>query len=163
MAEKEITDEKPIEGIQEALAGPSNYKFTSDNTTSQPTSSADFSSSLFVWREVNLPALQHSLETLCPTLVNCQKDALLSRKKLAEQTREFKKLNSEGQTEAIKPLLKSYQTEIDSLTKRAKSAENAVLSVRDRLQTASDPYPILEAVLVSSEDHECRSTVKQDY
>ncbi|UZJ52527.1 hypothetical protein CBS101457_001847 [Exobasidium rhododendri] len=147
MAEVEATEELPGQVVSESLAGPSNYNTTQSATEAPSSPSTDFSSSLFIWREVNLPALQHSLGTLCPTLVNSQKDALLSRKKLAEQTREFRKLDVEGQTEAIKPLLKSYQSEIDSLTKRAKSAENAVLSVRDRLQAASDPYPILEAVL----------------
>jgi homeobox protein cut-like len=108
---------------------------------------ADFSTSLARWREIQLPDVQADLESLLPSLVEAQKDALLSRKRLAEQTREFKKLNNESQPDAIKPLLKAYQSEIDSLTKRAKAAETAVLSVRDRLQGAADPYPILELVV----------------
>jgi hypothetical protein len=130
--------------FNQAIAGPSSYR-ADDNAA---TSASDFSSCLNTWREVNLPTLQSSLATLCPSLIESQKDALLSRKRLAEQTREFRKLSPESQAEAIKPLLKSYQSEIDSLTKRAKSAENAVLSVQDRLQLAKDPYPVLEAVLV---------------
>lgn len=128
---------------KESLAGPSKYL----NNEGLP-SATDFSSCLSTWREVNLPTLQNSLDTLCPTLIASQKDALLSRKRLAEQTREFRKLSPESQADAIKPLLKSYQAEIDSLTKRAKSAENAVLGVQDRLKSAIDPYPVLEAVLV---------------
>lgn len=124
--------------------GPSTKKNASGSGAA---AQANFSSSLAAWREIQLPALQADLETLRPTLIEAQKDALLSRKKLAEQTREFKKLETDAQPEAIKPLLKAYQAEIDSLTKRAKAAENAVLGVRDRLQTASDPYPILELVL----------------
>lgn len=119
---------------------------TSDQIASS-SKSTDFSSSLATWKEIGLPTIQSNLEQLCPTLIEAQKDALLSRKKLAEQTREFKKLSSDSQPEAIKPLLKAYQSEIDSLTKRAKAAENAVLSVKDRLQGASDPYPIFELVL----------------
>ncbi|MCO5563359.1 hypothetical protein L7F22_017000 [Adiantum nelumboides] len=145
MSEPESAEVAVEHAKSESLAGPSKYAATTQSSSSPP----DFSSSLSIWREVDLPVLQNSLETLCPTLISSQKDALLSRKRLAEQTREFKKLSIESQGEAIKPLLKSYQSEIDSLTKRAKSAENAVLSVRDRLQTATDPYPILEAVLVS--------------
>ncbi|MCO5565502.1 hypothetical protein L7F22_019176 [Adiantum nelumboides] len=117
------------------------------SNTASSSKTIDFSTSLATWREIALPTIQANLEQLCPTLIESQKDALLSRKKLAEQTREFKKLTSESQPEAIKPLLKAYQSEIDSLTKRAKAAENAVLSVKDRLQGASDPYPILELVL----------------
>lgn len=107
----------------------------------------DFSTSLSSWREIRLPELQQNLEALRPTLVDGQKEALISRKKLAEQTREFKKQNPEAQPELVKPLLKAYQSEIDNLTRRAKTAENAVLGVRDRLQNASDPYPLLEVVL----------------
>lgn len=116
-------------------------------TASSSSKTIDFSTSLATWREIALPTIQANLEQLCPSLIESQKDALLSRKKLAEQTREFKKLSSDSQPEAIKPLLKAYQSEIDSLTKRAKAAENAVLSVKDRLQGASDPYPIFELVL----------------
>lgn len=43
----------------------------------------------------------------------------------------------------------AYQTEIDSLTKRSKSAENAFLNVYKVLAEAPDPYPLLEAAVVS--------------
>lgn len=141
-AGQEIIDQ--LVGDNASFAGPSKYQ-----SKERLPSASDFSSCLSIWREVNLPILQNSLDTLCPTLIESQKDALLSRKRLAEHTREFRKLSLESQAEAIKPLLKSYQVEIDSLTKRAKSAENAVLGLQDRLQSAIDPYPVLEAVLVS--------------
>lgn len=41
----------------------------------------------------------------------------------------------------------AYQTEIDNLTKRSKSAENAFLSVYKVLAEAPDPYPLLEAAV----------------
>lgn len=131
-------------------AGPSDAHKTMPATaaaTAAAAPPADFSTALASWREIQLPGVQSSLETLCPSLIDAQKDALLSRKKLAEQTREYKKLPTEGQAEQIKPLLKAYQSEIDSLTKRAKAAENAVLGLRDRLQGAVDPYPLLELLL----------------
>ena len=43
----------------------------------------------------------------------------------------------------------AYQTEIDNLTKRSKSAENAFLNVYKVLAEAPDPYPLLEAAVVS--------------
>jgi homeobox protein cut-like len=43
---------------------------------------------------------------------------------------------------------KAYQTEIDSLTKRAKVAENAFLSAYKVLAEAPDPYPLLETAIV---------------
>ena len=42
----------------------------------------------------------------------------------------------------------AYQTEIDNLTKRSKSAENAFLNVYKVLAEAPDPYPLLEAAVV---------------
>lgn len=44
----------------------------------------------------------------------------------------------------------AYQTEVDNLTKRAKSAENAFLNVYKVLAEAPDPYPLLEAAVVRS-------------
>ena len=47
----------------------------------------------------------------------------------------------------------AYQTEIDNLTKRSKSAENAFLNVYKVLAEAPDPYPLLEAAVVSPIQH----------
>ena len=44
----------------------------------------------------------------------------------------------------------AYQTEIDNLTKRCKTAENAFLNVYKVLAEAPDPYPLLEAAVVRS-------------
>lgn len=80
---------------------------------------------------------------------------------------EFKKIPDEEKLTAFKGLLKgaplfrrtpmprltlcytAYQTEIDNLTKRSKSAENAFLNVYKVLAEAPDPYPLLEAAVVS--------------
>ena len=43
----------------------------------------------------------------------------------------------------------AYQTEIDNLTKRSKISENAFLSLYKKLAEAPDPYPLLEAAVVS--------------
>jgi hypothetical protein len=51
-------------------------------------------------------------------------------------------------TSAVLNIQEAYQTEIDSLTKRAKTAESAFLSVYKVIAEAPDPYPLLEAALV---------------
>jgi homeobox protein cut-like len=58
----------------------------------------------------------------------------------------------------------AYQTEIDSLTKRAKTAESAFLSVYKVIAEAPDPYPLLEAALVRvlDETQTLRSSRLQD-
>ncbi|PWN49756.1 hypothetical protein IE53DRAFT_317069 [Violaceomyces palustris] len=120
---------------------------------------SNFSSALSTWRETKLPEIQSTLRSLAPQLVESQKQALVSRKSLAEQTRGFKKLAGDEKLEAIKPLLKAYQQEIDALTLRSKSAENALLKLQaSTLCTAPDPYPLLEVILEQAESiHELES------
>ena len=48
---------------------------------------------------------------------------------------------------AIKVLLKAYQGEIDSLTRRSKMSETAFLNVYKLLSDAPDPYPLLDAAV----------------
>lgn len=42
----------------------------------------------------------------------------------------------------------AYQGEIDALTRRSKSAENAFLNVYKLLAEAPDPFPLLDAAVV---------------
>ncbi|ORX40652.1 CASP C terminal-domain-containing protein [Kockovaella imperatae] len=98
--------------------------------------------------EINLSDLQKSLDTTALELVDNQKDNMMGRKKLAEQTREFKKLPDDAEKfNAIKVLLKAYQSEIDSLTRRAKMSETSFLNVYKLLSDAPDPYPLLDAAV----------------
>ncbi|KAG8863525.1 hypothetical protein FRB96_008265 [Tulasnella sp. 330] len=60
---------------------------------------------------------------------------------------EFKKISEEEKGAAFKTLLKAYQTEIDSLTRRCKTSENAFLNVYKLLAEAPDPYPLLDAAV----------------
>ncbi|PWN43345.1 hypothetical protein IE81DRAFT_87548 [Ceraceosorus guamensis] len=121
---------------------------------------SDFSSVLSAWRDISLPSLTSHLAELSPSLVSTQTEALISRKKLAEQTREFRKLEDEAKIEAFKPLLKAYQAEIDALTNRARKAENAFLSVADRLKGAPDPHPWLELILEQTASLQDLQTLK---
>ncbi|SPO26040.1 related to Cutl1 or CASP protein [Ustilago trichophora] len=107
----------------------------------------DFSAALSIWRDINLSDLQRQLNGTAPELLEAQKAAVANRKKLADQTREFKKQPDSNKLESFKPLLKAYQTEIDTLTKRSKAAENAFLNVHSALTAAPDPYPFLEVTL----------------
>lgn len=108
----------------------------------------NFSSALATWKEINLSETQKQLDKTALDLVESQKENLVGRKKLAEQTREFKKLPDEPEKfNAIKTLLKAYQTEIDSLTRRSKSSETAFLHVYKLLADAPDPYPLLDAAV----------------
>ncbi len=108
------------------------------------------SAALDRWREIRLPSLQAAVRELPEQLLAAQKESLVSRKKLADTTRDFKKQSDEGKLEAIKALLKQYQGEIDSLTKRSQHSENAFLRIWEGpqgIKNAPDPYPLLEMLV----------------
>ncbi|GJE95498.1 CASP C terminal-domain-containing protein [Phanerochaete sordida] len=107
----------------------------------------NFSGALATWKEINLSELQKTLDAQGIELVENQKESVVGRKALADRTKEFKKIPDEEKLNAFKGLLKAYQTEIDSLTKRSKAAENAFLNVYKVLAEAPDPYPLLEAAV----------------
>ncbi|KAH9858790.1 hypothetical protein C2E23DRAFT_19955 [Lenzites betulinus] len=107
----------------------------------------NFSGALATWKDINLAELQKTLDGQGIELVENQKESVVGRKALADRTKEFRKIPDEEKVSAFKTLLKAYQTEIDSLTKRAKTAENAFLNVYKVLAEAPDPYPLLEAAV----------------
>ncbi|KIJ09330.1 hypothetical protein PAXINDRAFT_172520 [Paxillus involutus ATCC 200175] len=107
----------------------------------------NFSGALATWKDINIHELQKTLDAQGVEIVENQKENLLSRKGLAERTKEFKKIPDDEKLNAFKGLLKSYQQEIDNLTKRSKVAESAFLNVYKVLAEAPDPYPLLEAVV----------------
>jgi homeobox protein cut-like len=65
-----------------------------------------FSSAIQYWKSIQLTTLQKELDQQGLAIVEKQKDGLVSRKKLAEQTREFKKIPDEEKLQKFKPLLK---------------------------------------------------------
>ncbi|KAI5477893.1 Golgi membrane protein [Pseudohyphozyma bogoriensis] len=107
----------------------------------------NFSQALTTWKDINLAELQKTLDKQGLEIVEGQKDNMMGRKKLAEQTREFKKVPDEEKGPAFKTLLKAYQGEIDALTKRSKHAENSFLNVYKLLAEAPDPFPLLDAAV----------------
>ena len=79
-----------------------------------------------------------------------QETSQKNRRKLAENTRDFKKASSDEKLSLFNSLLKSYQEEVDNLTKRAKFGENAFLNIYQKLYEAPDPYPALASMAVCS-------------
>ncbi|XP_044285764.1 protein CASP isoform X5 [Varanus komodoensis] len=87
---------------------------------------------------------QRELDATATVLANRQDESEQSRKKLIEQSREFKKNTPEDLRKQVAPLLKSFQGEIDALGKRSKEAEAAFLNVYKRLIDVPDPVPALD-------------------
>ena len=65
---------------------------------------------------------------------------------------DFKKASPEDKLNLYNSLLKSYQEEVDNLTKRAKFGENSFLNIYQKLYEAPDPYPALASIGVSAKD-----------
>ncbi|XP_018588086.1 homeobox protein cut-like 1 isoform X1 [Scleropages formosus] len=97
------------------------------------------------WKRFDLQQLQRELDATATVLANRQDESEQSRKKLIDQSREFKKNTPEDLRKQVAPLLKSFQAEIDALSKRSKEAEAAFLNVYKRLIDVPDPVPALEA------------------
>uniref|UniRef100_A0AAR2JHP0 Protein CASP n=1 Tax=Pygocentrus nattereri TaxID=42514 RepID=A0AAR2JHP0_PYGNA len=85
------------------------------------------------WRRFDLQQLQRELDATATLLANRQDESEQSRKKLIDQSREFKKNTPEDLRKQAAPLLKSFQAEIDALSKRSKEAEAAFLNVYKKL------------------------------
>ncbi|XP_056414476.1 protein CASP isoform X3 [Hyla sarda] len=96
------------------------------------------------WKRFDLQQLQRELDTTATVLANRQDESEQSRKKLIDQSREFKKNTPEDLRKQVAPLLKSFQAEIDALSKRSKEAEAAFLNVYKRLIDVPDPVPALD-------------------
>ncbi|KAJ1674467.1 hypothetical protein EV182_003217, partial [Spiromyces aspiralis] len=99
------------------------------------------------WKELNLQLLLQRLDQGSLDIIANQKESLIARKSLAEQTKGFRKLSDEQKIRDFKKLFKEYQTEIDNLTKRMKSSEKLLLDVFEKLQKAPDPHPFIQRLV----------------
>ncbi|KAI8817411.1 CASP C terminal-domain-containing protein [Fimicolochytrium jonesii] len=98
------------------------------------------------WQDIALPTLQISLDAQGLEIVENQKESLLSRKKLAEATKDFKKVPDEEKLREFRGLLKAYQSEIDAITRRSKTAETAFLNLYKVFAEAPDPAVLFDTV-----------------
>ncbi|GBG59515.1 hypothetical protein CBR_g38539 [Chara braunii] len=98
---------------------------------------------LSYWKELDLERMKVKLDEQGLKIAEYQESSLKNRRKLAESTRDFKRADQEEKARQYGPLLKAYQEEVDSLTKRAKFSENAFLTLYQKLYEAPDPVPAL--------------------
>ncbi|XP_062504880.1 protein CASP-like [Corticium candelabrum] len=96
------------------------------------------------WKDFGLQQLQRELDVVAADTAKRQDESDNSRRRLIEQSREFKRSATEETRKQVAPLLKSFQAEIDSLSRRCKAAEAAFLNLYKKLVDAPDPTPLLE-------------------
>uniref|UniRef100_S4RQ68 Cux N-terminal domain-containing protein n=1 Tax=Petromyzon marinus TaxID=7757 RepID=S4RQ68_PETMA len=91
--------------------------------------------------------MQRELDQTAAELAIRQDDSEQSRRRLIDQSRDFKKNTPEELRKQVAPLLKSFQGEIDALSKRSKEAETAFLNVYKRFIDVPDPVGVLEVAM----------------
>ncbi|CAF1667360.1 unnamed protein product [Rotaria magnacalcarata] len=96
------------------------------------------------WTSFDLKTIQHELDATTTEIASRADESDQSRRKLVELSRDFKKNTNEDVRKAVAPILKSFQFEIDSLSKRSKAAEKAFLEIYRHLSELPDPVPALE-------------------
>jgi len=96
------------------------------------------------WTTFDLKTIQHDLDVTTTEIASRADESDQSRRKLVELSREFRKNTNEDVRKAVAPILKSFQGEIDSLSKRSKAAETAFLKIYRLLSELPDPVPALE-------------------
>ncbi|KAG0044507.1 hypothetical protein BGZ83_010272 [Gryganskiella cystojenkinii] len=109
-----------------------------------------FSAAVSAWKGIQLPTIQQEMDTQSVELLEQQQESLAGRKRLAELTREFKKVPDQEKLQQFKLLLKAYQGEIDAITKREKATSQAFLSVYNALGQAPDPSKLLQVAVDQS-------------
>nr|CAB3493509.1 unnamed protein product [Digitaria exilis] len=116
----------------------------------QSSAAAAISSPLAVvcsfWKDFDLEKERSGLDEQGLKIAENQETSQKNRRKLAENTRDFKKASPDEKLSLFNSLLKSYQEEVDNLTKRAKFGENAFLNIYQKLYEAPDPYPALASM-----------------
>ncbi|TKY44682.1 CASP protein [Spatholobus suberectus] len=98
------------------------------------------------WKDFELEKEKSILDEQGLRIAENQENSQKNRRKLAENTRDFKKASPEDKLSLFNSLLKGYQEEVDNLTKRAKFGENAFLNIYQKLYEAPDPYPALASI-----------------
>ncbi|XP_064459755.1 homeobox protein cut-like isoform X3 [Ornithodoros turicata] len=86
---------------------------------------------------------QKDLDVTATELVDRQEASDAARSTLVQLCRDFKKNTSQEVLEVVTPLLKRFQTEVDSLSKRSRVAEAAFLAAYKKLAHIKVPSPSL--------------------
>lgn len=98
------------------------------------------------WKDFNLRQLQQELDKTATELAAKEDESEAAKKRLVEQSREFRRSTADELRKVSAPLLKSLQTEIDQLLRRFKYAETAFLNVYKKVIDLPDPVEVLEHV-----------------
>ncbi|EJK62779.1 hypothetical protein THAOC_16597, partial [Thalassiosira oceanica] len=125
------------------------------------TESAQLHSARRSWAEFNLTSRRPHLDATAQSLIDAREASLAARKRLGELTKSLKGAIRTATSAAggdrdaavaslaagCKSTIKSYQEEIDGLTKRCKSAEASFVQLYQGLYECADPAVSLEEAI----------------
>ena len=128
-------------------------------TLSSSSSSKDpLQSALTSWSTFNLTSRRPHLDNAAQSLLDAKETSLKARKLLGDQTKSLKRAvksaESDGSKDQVSSLakeckatIKSYQEDIDSLTRRCKVAETSFVQLYHSLYECVDPALVLEEAI----------------
>lgn len=96
------------------------------------------------WTAFDLKTVQHELDDKVIEIAQHLEEADQSRKRLIEQTKEFRKGLNEDQRKLVGSILKQFQVEVDASSKRTKLMEQVLLKLYKQLIDLPDPLQALE-------------------
>lgn len=99
---------------------------------------------LETWQKFDLESVKKELDDRVIEIAQQLDEGDQSKKRLIEQTKEFRKNLNEEQRKLVGPILKSFQTEVDSSNKRSKLMEQVLLKLYKQLIDLPDPVVSLE-------------------
>ena len=111
------------------------------------------------WLSVDLSSIATDCKSKCEEIEGKKKSSLDSKKKLAEETRAFQQSSPEVIVSEYPALLKSYQGEIDNLSRRAKFSEVNYQQITSFLSSLPDPAALIGQK--SNEVSRLRSQLRQ--
>eukprot|EP01052_Picozoa_sp_SAG31_P027208 SAG31_NODE_2528_length_5557_cov_10.897948_1_plen_539_part_00 len=108
---------------------------------------------LEAWRLVNMSSMRKKLDLQALEVAQQRDSSVKRRKELGQSTRAFKTFSPQEKLSGLGSLMKLYQDEVDSLTRRAKYSEAAFTSLYKAVSEAPDPVPHLEAAARSRDEN----------
>lgn len=106
--------------------------------------SKNISSIIDSWTAFDIKSIQHELDDKVIEIAQQLEEGDQSRKRLIEQTKEFRKSINEEQRKLVGSILKQFQLEVDSSSKRSKLMEQVLLKLYKQIIDLPDPNPALE-------------------
>ena len=97
-----------------------------------------------LWTKFDIEATKKELDDKVIEIAQQLDEGDQSRKRLIEQTKDFRKNLNDEQRKLVAPLLKSFQIEVDSSSKRSKLMEQVLLKLYKQLIELPDPIGAIE-------------------